>query len=242
MIFVDVVPERGRKRSLPNSLPHIATCSLTFDLAGRALRMATKRVSVLVDLVRRNINLVRLLSNHTERRTVMLPYRSASNFGTSDDPIEGTINSLAKDLQRLNVDYAIAGGNALKVHGFKRFTTDVDVLLAKGGKKKFAENLVGRGYAPRFEKARSKFKHTSFNVDIDLLESGDFPGDGKPKEVAFPDPKESSFELVNSSGVIVNYLQLSSMIELKLASYQSLPNEREKDKLDVIELVKVTKN
>ena len=64
----------------------------------------------------------------------MLPYRSASNFGTIDDPIEGTINSLAKDLQRLNVDYAIAGGNALKVHGFKRFTTDVDVLLAKGGK------------------------------------------------------------------------------------------------------------
>ena len=161
------------------------------------------------------------------------------NMSTGGDLVDCTINTLANDLQHHNIDYALVGGNALKVHGFKRFTTDVDVLLMKGGKEMFARYLVGRGYSPRFEKAKSKFKSTVFNIHIDLLESGDFPGDGKPKEVSFPDPREHSFELINSSGVKVKYLQLSSIIELKLASYQSLPNRRERDKLDVIELVKV---
>lgn len=163
----------------------------------------------------------------------------AKNMSTIDEnAINSTINNLALDLQRLNIDYAIVGGNALKVHGFSRFTSDVDVLVAKGGKEVFAQNLIGRGYTPRFEKAKSKFRNTIFGVDIDLIESGDYPGDGKPKEVAFPNPEDCSFEYVSPSGIRVKYLQLLSIIELKLASYQSLPESRERDKLDVIELVK----
>ena len=164
----------------------------------------------------------------------------ARNIFTSDeDAITSTINALAVDLQRLNIGYAIVGGNALKIHGFKRFTSDVNVLLAKGGKKTFALNLIGRGYVPRFQGARSKFKNTVTSINIDLLETGDYPGDGKPKEISFPNPEECSFEVIGPTGVRVNYLQLSSIIELKLASYQSLPNSRERDKLDVIELVKI---
>ena len=96
-------------------------------------------------------------------------------------------------------------------------------------------NLIGRGYVPRFQGARSKFKNTVTSINIDLLETGDYPGDGKPKEISFPNPEECSFEVIGPTGVRVNYLQLSSIIELKLASYQSLPNSRERDKLDVIE-------
>ena len=159
---------------------------------------------------------------------------------SSEDSIDRTIVDLAKDLENLKLDYAIVGGNALKVHGFKRFTTDVDVLLAKGGRQVFSQKLVGRGYAPRFEKAKSKFRNTVFNVNIDLLEAGDFPGDGKPNEIAFPDPKEHSFTITGSFGVIIRYLNLLTLIQLKLASYQSLPSSRERDKLDVVELLKVS--
>lgn len=180
----------------------------------------------------------RVFSSHTEKRMVTL---LAKKMSTSEEAIDSTIQNLATDLQRLNIDYAIVGGNALKVHGFKRFTTDVDVLLAKGGKELFAQHLIGRGYSPRFEKAKSKFRNTVFNINIDLLESGDYPGDGKPKDVSFPSPEGHSFEVITPSGARVKYLQLSSIIELKLASYQSLPNGRERDKLDVVELIKITR-
>ena len=93
------------------------------------------------------------------------------------------------------------------------------------------KHLVGRGYSPRFEKARSK-EHSQYK-------SGDYPGDEKPKEIVFPHPKDHSFEVINWYGFRVRYLELSSIIELKLASYQSLPNNRERDKLDVIELIKI---
>ena len=58
------------------------------------------------------------------------------NARLRDDDIDRTINMLAEDLSRLGIDYTIIGGNALKVHGFYRFTIDVDVLLPK---KKLAQ-------------------------------------------------------------------------------------------------------
>ena len=158
-----------------------------------------------------------------------------------DDDIDRTINMLAEDLSRLGIDYAIIGGNALKVHGFYRFTTNVDVLVAKGGKALFADNLVGRGYTPQFRNARGKFMNTIFNTPVDLIEAGDYPGDGKPKTVAFPNPVEISFDVVNSHGNKVKYMELLSLVQLKLAAYQSLPDRRMKDKFDVIELIKAAK-
>ncbi len=180
------------------------------------------------------------LSNHTGKNVIMLA-KNLSNYidHAIDTAIDRTIDTLALDLERLDIAYAIVGGNALKVHGFKRLTTDVDVLLSKGGKEFFSRELVGRGYSPRFTSAKTKFKNTVYSINIDLLESGEYPGDGKPKEVSFPDPKKHSFDVISPSGVKVKYLKLSSIIELKLASYLSLPNGRERDKLDVIELVKV---
>ena len=157
-----------------------------------------------------------------------------------EDDVYQTINMLAKDLSRLDVNYAIIGGNALKVHGYSRSTMDVDVLVAKGGKKIFADNLVGSGYIPRVANTNSNFMNTVFHTPIDLVETGEYPGDGKPQKISFPDPTECSFGVVvNPYGNEVKYLTLFSLVQLKLAAYQALPNRRIKDKLDVIELIKV---
>ena len=69
-------------------------------------------------------------------------------------------------------------------------------------------------------------------VKIEFLISGDYPGDGKPKPVCFPDPAQAGAAI---SGI--SYLTLPKLIELKLAS--GLTNIlRLKDLADVQELIK----
>jgi hypothetical protein len=62
--------------------------------------------------------------------------------------------------------------------------------------------------------------------------TGGFPGDGKPKPVAFPDPQDTSVVLEG-----VRFLKLPKLIELKLASGMTNPG-RLKDLADVQELIR----
>jgi len=62
--------------------------------------------------------------------------------------------------------------------------------------------------------------------------TGEFPGDGKPKAVAFPDPAEASVAIAG-----IRYVQLPKLIELKLASGMTSPG-RLKDLADVQELIR----
>ncbi len=68
-------------------------------------------------------------------------------------------------------------------------------------------------------------------VKVEFLTTGDFPGDGKPKPVAFPDPAT-----VRVAGAGMWFLSLPALIELKLASGISNPL-RGKDLVDVQELI-----
>ena len=63
--------------------------------------------------------------------------------------------------------------------------------------------------------------------------TGDFPGDGKPKPVAFPDPA-SAGEMTDG----ITFLTLPRLIELKLASGMTHPG-RLKDLADVMELIRI---
>jgi hypothetical protein len=69
-------------------------------------------------------------------------------------------------------------------------------------------------------------------VRIEFLLAGQFPGDGKPKPVAFPDPVTAS---VTIDGI--RFLALERLIELKLASGMTHPG-RIKDLADVQELIR----
>jgi hypothetical protein len=61
----------------------------------------------------------------------------------------------------------------------------------------------------------------------------EYPGDGKPKAVKFPDPAEAAVR-----GRRIALLPLDKLIELKLASGMSAPH-RLKDLADVLELIRV---
>ena len=140
---------------------------------------------------------------------------------------------LARNLERHDIDYAVVGAVALNQHGFQRFTTDIDLLLTSDGLGQFRKKLVGLGYRPAFEGARKKFRTTVENIPVDVITTGEFPGDGLPKPVAFPDPADFSVVIDR-----VKTITLEKLIELKLASGMTA-GDRLKDLADVQELIKL---
>jgi hypothetical protein len=142
------------------------------------------------------------------------------------------LRKIAARLDQLGVPYAVVGGMALFRHGYRRFTEDVDVLVAPQDLKTIHEKLEGLGYLPPHRRSRH-LRDTELGVRIEFLTVGDYPGDGKKKPVAFPPPADVSFE---ADGV--RYVNLETLIELKLASGMTSPG-RLRDLSDVLELIRV---
>ena len=142
--------------------------------------------------------------------------------------------AIARRLDAAGIPYAVAGAMALNAHGYERVTSDVDVLLTREGLTRFKDAHLGRGYAEKFPGSKG-VRDIENAVTIDVLISGDFPGDGRPKPVAFPDPSEAAIQ-----GERYRILSLPTLIELKLASGMTAPH-RLKDLADVLELVRAAK-
>src|SRR5439155_1921901 len=90
-------------------------------------------------------------------------------------------------------------------HGFRRFTEDVDLLVTSESLKRIHAELEGRGYLPPFAGSKN-LRDADTGVRIEFLVAGEFPGDGKPKPVAFPDPQEASVEVRGVRCLSVPYL------------------------------------
>jgi hypothetical protein len=140
---------------------------------------------------------------------------------------------IADRLDKIGVDYAVAGGMALVAHGHNRTTVDVDIVVNSAGLKKLHEELSGLGYVEPFSGSKN-LSDTISKVRIEFLVAGQFPGDGKPKPVAFPEPKAVATEIDG-----IKYLNLVSLIELKLASGLTGGVVRLKDFADVVELIRL---
>ncbi|MDZ7367025.1 MAG: hypothetical protein ONB43_14335 [candidate division KSB1 bacterium] len=122
-------------------------------------------------------------------------------------------------------------GMAVTAHGHPRLTLDVDVLMTPEGLQKFRENFIGRGYVPAFAGSKKTFVDTASRVKIEIVTAGEFPGDGLPKPVVFPDPTGASIERE-----AVRFITLEKLIELKLASGLTAPH-RLRDLADVQDLI-----
>ena len=142
-----------------------------------------------------------------------------------------TLRNLVARLDREGLDYAVIGAMALVAHGYRRFTEDVDILLTPEALRRFREKVEGPRYLPAFKGAKKTFRDIRTRVKVEVMTTGEYPGDGKPKPVAFPDPVESR-EKKEDLWVI----GLEKLIELKLASGLTAPH-RLKDLADVQELI-----
>jgi hypothetical protein len=158
--------------------------------------------------------------------------RNATEFfmGTAD--VQRATNKIARAFDELGIPYAIVGATAMMRYGYERMTSDVDVLVTRDGLEAFKAQRLGRGYLEKFPGSRG-LRDTENNITIDVLIAGDYPGDGKPKPVAFPDPSQEA-ETVEG----ISVLPLHRLIELKLASGISAAH-RLKDLADVLELIRI---
>jgi hypothetical protein len=154
-------------------------------------------------------------------------------FFRGEGMLNKTLLRIVAELELNGIDYVVIGDIALNQHGYKRFTEHIDILLTKEGLKKFQEQLVGLGYRPAFEGATKQFKATADNVRVEIVTTGEYPGDGLPKPVVFPDPSESVQEIEG-----VRTITLEKLIELKLASGMTAA-DRLKDLADVQEIIKI---
>ena len=156
---------------------------------------------------------------------------NARRFFMREADVQRALERLARVLDDKGIPYAIVGALALNEWGYRRVTVDVNVLLTPDGLRTLKAEVLGLGYVEKFPGSRG-LRDTEAGVDIDVLLAGEYPGDGKPKPVAFPDPAQ-----VAVRGRRVALLPLAKVIELKLASGISAPH-RLKDLADVLELVR----
>jgi len=159
--------------------------------------------------------------------------REASAYFAGSGRLHNALRQLTQQLDGKDIPYALLGGLALAEHGYPRLTEDIDLLMTPAGLERFRQQLVGRGYRPAFEGAIKTFRDTTTGVRIKIITTGEYPGDGLPKPVAFPDP-ESPGVTMEIEGVRV--VTLEKLIELKLASGTSAPH-RLRDLADVQDLI-----
>ena len=155
----------------------------------------------------------------------------ADDFFMKKGIVFETMKRLAQRLEAEGIPYAVIGGMALAAHGYVRMTLDVDILLTSEGLARFREKLVGRGYVASFPGAAKSYRDAETNVKIEIITAGEFPGDGLPKPVSFPEPEGQTVE---EDDVLV--INLEKLIELKLASGLSATH-RMRDLADVQDLI-----
>ena len=167
------------------------------------------------------------------RVSILEVARQADAFFMQQSPIHDAMRRLTKALTEMDIPFAIAGAMAANAHGHKRTTADVDILIRREDLQRFKDRYLGRGWVNKFEGSKS-FRDAVTNVSIDALMVGEYPGDGLPKPVAFPEPETVAEQ--HDEGI--PYVTLKALLELKLASGMTTAH-RPRDLDDVIQLIRV---
>jgi hypothetical protein len=166
------------------------------------------------------------------RRNPQAVFEEASLYFSGRGDLYKTLQNLTERLDRAGIPYALIGGMALAQHGFVRMTEDIDILLTPEDLEKFKAQLLGRGYVLAFSGANKTFRDTETGVRIEVITSGEYPGDGLPKPVAFPDPATAAAAMGD-----FQVISLEKLIELKLASGMTAAHRR-RDLADVQDLIR----
>jgi hypothetical protein len=183
---------------------------------------------------------MRLPSEHTWGAAWRSPQASArlaasvdecGRFFVADAAVQKALRKLVSILEAEDLPYAIIGALALNEYGHQRVTVDVDLVMREEDLQTFKRGWLGKGYAERVA-GTGKLLDTEFDVHVDVLSTGRFPGDDKPKPISFPDPAKVAIR-----GAPFALLPVERWIELKLASGM-VAAHRLKDLADVQELIR----
>jgi len=160
-------------------------------------------------------------------------YAEGQRYFMGEGKLNNALERLVADLKNHEIDYVVIGAIALMAYGYPRFTEDIDVILTNEGLEELHRKMIELGYVPAFKGSHKRLRSTLDGTPIEIIAAGEYPGDGKPKPVKFPNPYETSVEIDG-----VKFPTLEKLIELKLASGMTAP-DRLKDLADVQELIKI---
>jgi hypothetical protein len=152
-------------------------------------------------------------------------------FFMGQSEVQKALFKLVAILDQEKMPHAIIGALALNEYGHRRATVDVDLILREEDLQRFKLKYLGHGYAERVP-GTGKLLDTEYDIRVDVLIAGRYPGDGQPKPIAFPDPATTALRAERFA-----LLPLPRFIELKLASGMTAPH-RLHDLADVLDLIR----
>ncbi len=132
-------------------------------------------------------------------------------------------------LAAAQIPHAVLGGVGVCLHGYRRNTVDLDLLVRKADAAAARENLERQHYT--WSEKVQEFSSPA-GVAIQFLLAGDRAGAGS--EVLLPDPGDAR-AVTEIEGLPV--LRLSRLIESKIACGTGNRRRTHKDFADVIELI-----
>jgi hypothetical protein len=172
------------------------------------------------------------METQLNRPSLVDRYAEVSRYLMGQGSLNIALAKVTQDLKAHGIDYMIIGALALFEHGYPRLTEDIDLVLTREGLEAFHRELIGLDYLPVFPGDRKRLRSTTDGIIIEIMTTGEYPGDGKPKPVSIPEPSTASTEIDG-----VRFVTLEKLIELKLASGMTAPH-RLRDLADVQELIK----
>ena len=129
------------------------------------------------------------------------------------------------------VPYAVVGGVAVCLHGYRRNTVDLDLLIGPEDVAGFRAALDSGGFAWH---GKEKEYRSASGVAVQVLLAGEPEGPGQ--EAKFPNPSDPD-SVTTIEGVSV--LTLAQLIQAKLACGLGNARRTHKDFADVVELVAI---
>jgi hypothetical protein len=134
-------------------------------------------------------------------------------------------------LAERGVDHAIVGGVAVCLHGYRRNTVDLDLLVRTADSATVRSAMETDGIL--WSEPDNEF-HTASGVAVQFVMAGESEGPGQP--AVFPDPADPRHVAV-IEGLPV--LSLAALIQSKLACGLGNLRRTHKDFADVVELIAI---
>src|SRR5262249_15226522 len=76
--------------------------------------------------------------------------REGSMHFEENSAVHKTLRKITRRLNELGIPYAVVGGMAMFIHGYRRFTEDVNLLVTRESLAEIHRQLEGLGYTPPF--------------------------------------------------------------------------------------------
>jgi hypothetical protein len=128
------------------------------------------------------------------------------------------------------IAYSVCGGVAVCLHGYRRNTVDLDLVVRREDSARARKLLEDAGLA--WDPEAKEFR-TETGIAVQFLLSGEDAGGG---EVDVPEPVgEDNVEVIEGLTV----LRLSRLIEMKIACGSANIRRTHKDYADVVELIAI---